>query len=854
MLKSGIPQFLKFSLWVALLSTAAKATAQMSGAYTIDTTVTASSTNFKNWYSFWRSLQGLNRNDGGPKQSGGVSGAVNVTVKNTQYLPDSAPIQFPAVSGIGTGKRITIDGNGKSVIFRYLYDAVLFSGGDYITIKNLTITNTANTFSQTCIRFSNNSDYNTIENCTLEFTNLTNTQLKPGSAYVAFAHSGFLTTATNTQTGSYDTIRNNLMRTTNSGSPGPVFGICLTSGKSSYTSNPNNITLEGNIIQNFLHRGIYGKYNNGLHIIKNDISRANCSNVNNATVLSGIEIDSSAGSNRSLVINHNKIHDLPFLNCPTTSGLTSFSALNVLTYAGNSPAYVQDNRISRIVATSNAMGIQVAYAEKTVIERDTLENFIMAQSGIITSLTGIYSGKNTILKKNLYRNNYSANSGGGSTSFVVVSQVQDTGYNEFEGNTISNNETYGDLNLTNLQDGHWKVNRNTLANNTITGGNGGYLYGLIVQEFENLQMNNNLIYGNLGHDGVLPLMAASKQSGNFRADVHQNTIYCDGQNAPTYGWGYDMTGLYVYPYNHQEVYCSGNIVELLNSDYAEPAIADAASAGTWKLWDNNTYHIQNISQETWYCTLGAVSDFAAWQALGFGGAGENNINPDFVNAGKGDFHPQEWLVMNNTGTQKSNPADLALKTRNANKSDRGVYEVFSDLKAETTSVNIGSAMCMGKSIVADLTIKNLFADTVHSFFIAWNIDGNSPYRQKVTRRIKPGDTARIWLQKPIVFNSPGKHTVHIYIDIPDDNRANDSFHFITTVLPSPGGGSYTNSSKSTAAIYRNGNPYDVTFVGEPAIYTFSSPRVFTNADYGTKWTASIWSVTTGGRTRPSTET
>lgn len=116
---------------------------QMSGAVTIDAAASPSTSNFQNWYSFWRSLQGLSRTDGGSTMTAGISSAVTVTVKSS--LTESSQIQFPAITGMSSTNTITIDGGSNFVAFAGASgnpEVINFTGGDYFTIKNLTIRNT----------------------------------------------------------------------------------------------------------------------------------------------------------------------------------------------------------------------------------------------------------------------------------------------------------------------------------------------------------------------------------------------------------------------------------------------------------------------------------------------------------------------------------------------------------------------------------------------------------------------------------------------------------------------------------------------------------------------------------------
>ena len=55
-----------------------------------------------------------------------------------------------------------------------------------------------------------------------------------------------------------------------------------------------------------------------------------------------------------------------------------------------------------------------------------------------------------------------------------------------------------------------------------------------------------------------------------------------------------------------------------------------------------------------------------------------------------------------------------------------------------------------------------------------------------------------------------KPSIMIFVDAADDDLSDDTIYLQTEVLPAPGGGMYTASSKSTNAVYQLGKPNDVT--------------------------------------------
>ncbi|MCX6176922.1 MAG: hypothetical protein NTZ00_06075, partial [Bacteroidetes bacterium] len=117
--------FLKGKFLLMLLFLAGVANAQLSGSYTIDAASTTSGTNFNNWYDFASTVT-----------SKGVSAAVTVTVKSD--VTTSTQVVFGAISGASSTNTITIDGGSKVLIYGGSYEAISFTGADYVTIKNAT--------------------------------------------------------------------------------------------------------------------------------------------------------------------------------------------------------------------------------------------------------------------------------------------------------------------------------------------------------------------------------------------------------------------------------------------------------------------------------------------------------------------------------------------------------------------------------------------------------------------------------------------------------------------------------------------------------------------------------------------
>ena len=160
--------FTKVKALLMLLCVTGIAQAQLSGNYTIDATKTTGGTNYATWSAFASAIG-----------TSGVSGAVKVTVMNDET--SASAITFNAISGASSTNTITIDGNGKKLISSSTYEAIAMNGPDYLTLTNLTIQKTGTGTTQMGIRLYNYADYNTISNCTIEFTALSSASTSSGA-------------------------------------------------------------------------------------------------------------------------------------------------------------------------------------------------------------------------------------------------------------------------------------------------------------------------------------------------------------------------------------------------------------------------------------------------------------------------------------------------------------------------------------------------------------------------------------------------------------------------------------------------------------------------------------------------
>ncbi|MEY2937475.1 MAG: hypothetical protein RL062_64, partial [Bacteroidota bacterium] len=274
-------------LLISLGLSSASAFAQMSGSYTIDpaNTGAATATMFKNWNSFVKSLYNTSttvnpRTDGGPIVVGNatISSSVTVTVVSTNVTAEATALNFAPITGVSSTATITIDGNYQTFNYNASYAPFQFTGADYVTIKNLTIINSNATPGG--FWYSNQSDYNTVTGCTVNFSALASAStlvsyLSMSTSVSSPTSYGSAATGTTGQPGSYNTFSSNTFLTSSVNSPGPYYGISLNGNSSNYSTVAQNNTFTANKIQNFYYYAIFQYYTNGNSITSNDISRAN---------------------------------------------------------------------------------------------------------------------------------------------------------------------------------------------------------------------------------------------------------------------------------------------------------------------------------------------------------------------------------------------------------------------------------------------------------------------------------------------------------------------------------------------------------------------------------------------------
>ena len=850
--------------------------AQLSGTVTVGTGGT---------YTTWESLATAISTSG--------IGTGGLTVNAVSNLTSANMVSFAqnATNPTTSSKTIKINGNGYTFFNSNANAAFDFNGMDYVTLENLTIDKTGTSALQSIIILRAGADYNTIQKCTLQFSAVT-VGSTSGGAYIAFTNSTTSVSSNNTtiHNGSYNLITENLMRTTNASAPGPTFGITVRGGTSIYTTTPSNNTISNNRIQNFFFYGLYTYYTNGDQFLNNDVSRDNASSNTANTSIWMSHAYFTYGTNRATKFEGNNFHDLPFKGATTGSSGVIYGFYGYYNY-GTSNNYFSfsNNTFQNIACGTTNYTTYMWYNYWVNMSGNKVINWRSLGTGAHYGFYTYYTYNDFIFSNNIYRDNFTkgitymtyhyfptvitakgnkfiANTtadGATSTSYAFfVFKTNSTAFiDDISENVIDSNNIGATGYLTYFYYINGRVNRNQITNNRQFNANNssasGYLYGLFTPYFLNLQCNNNLIVNNVGRSGIFGYYGYSYVTGTLKAELRQNTIQIDASKANT--TFYYSYGLYFYPYYHTECDVAGNIIDIQNCYYAYPAYTYSVNGpNAYKRWDYNSYFIRNVSFQQWYSNSGNAADFSGWKSQGFAGNNELFVNPEWENPASNNYRSRAFENQNNVPqiaslwplSPATNLVDFTGALRNPIRSDRGALEGVMNISAVKSDYTVSSVICSGTEIPANIYIKNTYTDTVYGFNVAYSVNNGPKTSQLVQSKIIPDNTEKIDFKLPIRKNQVGTNVIRIFLDANDDKLSDDTLTFTTTVLPAPGGSTYTASSKSTMALYQPTKLNDVTVINQPAIYDFSAPRTFTNSEYdASSGSTNGWHVATAAYTK-----
>ncbi len=842
---------------------------QLSGTYTIDNSVTTGGTNYASWADFQTAIN-----------TNGVNGAVIVNVLTNQT---GSQIRFDSLIGTSSTNTITINGNGKFLEASVADAVILMNGADYFIFDKLIIRNTMNSTNAQGIRFMNNADHNTIKNSTIEFSALTVTSTS-GGAYISFSNSATSRTSTNaTNHGAYNTFDSNLMRTTNSNSPGPTFGIAIQGSSSTYSSVEQNNTISNNTIQNFYHYAIRNYYSNGNQVLNNDISRANATSNNCNSTLYGIYSYYAYAKSRPALIDGNKLHDWPYSGSSVSLAPTTVYAFYTNYCYGNSTYRfsVSDNKITNLNAKTNMyLGYNFYNYYFDLVNNFADNNDVTVSTSSSYNFHGWYNG----YTYNSYRFNGNTiqNCDGGYYWYGIrnyypqsANDVQEINDNliqdnknsyyysyriysyyanyasktypiDIVGNIIKNNSSdyYYTYNIYTYYYGTYNITDNVIDNNT---SDYYYMYDIYNYYYGNYNVRRNKITGNRNTSGSTGYHYGIYNYYNYDVNITDNLI-CDniGRNY-TYG---------IYAYSFQNGFYGANIrqntVKIdgtkssysshysygiycymyyhpvvrvygniidISGNYGAYPVYTTGSNPSYIDWDRNLYFINNVSVQNWYSPSGTANSFTNWDAFSFSGSNEKYGDPKWNDASTYDLRSNALLSQNNMPFNSLNSLDANGVPRNTSKNDKGALENMLDIEQTGNDFSPNPFECTGFTTSPTITLKNNFLDAITGFEMGVTVNGVLVSTKTVTANIQVSNSGTVTLN-PILFSKAGTQVVKFFLLDADDKPSNDTMTYTFFVKKSPGGGVLTlDSSKSAAKAH-----FDIT--GKPDITTNGQAIVY----------------------------
>jgi len=797
----------------------------------------------------------------------GVSGPLTVDVISSTTESGRVALIQPGTNPTTSTNTVTINGNGYTTSYSGLSstpEVFLLDGADYFTFSNLIIQNSGTATNIMGVRFTNNANYNRISRCTLQFSNFNSFVTSGGGAYVVFANSTSLSNLSGAAfsggNGCYNVIINNLMRTTNFNSPGPWGGIYESQNSSLYSSTAFNNTFRSNTIQNYYLYGINSNYSNGTEIVGNDLSRDNNSSGMPNSALYSLYMLYNGSTSRSNRIDSNNVHDLPFRNAAVTSAnSTNWNIqMGVVTGTSTYPSSIKGNKVTNIMSnTGGNLGIFAQINNFCNIDDNIITN--LRNNGTGTSFTGGYvkgiycnGGNDFNIRRNTIRDcrpnaYFSGIYCSGQTPNSYETSISDN----YIKNNISTSTAYSFYNMYGIycNNGSWNNSRNTI-DELQQGGPYGYVYCF----YTVAGTGNHLWSANIAthtRGGYYTYGFYSSASGTGEVLFKQNTLNFN----VSAGFGWNYYNYFTYGFGSAKTTYEGNIFYDNTSYYWGFYFG---TTNTNMKWTNNHLFAPSSAwgMYSYYPSAGFVYDYNTWRTSGAGGQiGDIYADPLFTNVGSRDFRPREFLTQNNVNTTSNAPTENNGKNRNKVKSDRGAAENFMDIQAVSSDLSVPSSICAGWEQNVNIQVRNLYTqDTAYNFNVAYSYTGGPKVTKSVTKKLLTNDTCMVTFSVPIRVNTIGNVRVVVFIDIPDDNNANDSFVFNTVVKPAPGGGKYSKGTTPSTAFYQFGKANDVTQVKRAVYYNVSSPSAYTNGDYwdgtgsstGKKWTASVYAETVKG--------
>ncbi|MBL7812732.1 MAG: T9SS type A sorting domain-containing protein [Bacteroidetes bacterium] len=386
--------------------------------------------------------------------------------------------------------------------------------------------------------------------------------------------------------------------------------------------------------------------------------------------------------------------------------------------------------------------------------------------------------------------------------------------------------------------------RNRIVNNEA----GGYMYGIFLSSDNTYDADNNLIATNIAALGTYGFYAIRPTNSRIR----HNTVH--GRPWTSYSPSFH------YLFFVSETRTTNNstdvIGNLVNNEFTSGTQYSFYTNGVqnFRTLDYNSSWNRMNNTPYWNATGGAMT-LANYtnmlKGLNLNWTNNLSVRPKFADPNNLDFRPMQFALQNIVQPQIS--TDLAGVARNPIRCDVGARFNFTDLRMDSLRWNGSTTVCSGFGFNPTIRIFNNYGDTAFQFPVTFRLGNGTPVTEMVQQVVPPNSSFLYTFKTRASFNVAGNIPFWVAVNLPDDNRANDTIRQTITVLQGPTGGVYSPATKATQAVYRSNRNSDVTMVGEPIAYQLSAPKMFNNAGYGTDWTVSAYAVSSGGVFRPQTE-
>jgi len=479
--------------------------AQLSGKYTINKGVAASTTNYTSFRSFASAIN-----------SKGVSGPVTVDVVAGSG-PYSEQVAFSA-SGTATNT-ITINGNGEKITSSGSYPnytVIHLNGADFFTFNNLTVEANGTSSGTRCYTINRGANSNTIKNSNLLMPRYSGTSSY--TAYVMYSSDLYYRRGANHGTG--NVVKDNVMSNGVSTTAGPYYGVadyrCCTQSDGNIVSN--------NTISDVYYAGIYNYYASNFEATNNTI------NFRSRTSYTCYGIYGYRGAGDKVKINGNKIE-----NQNISSGMYGVY-LYYMNGNSSSPVQVKNNKIDKINinADRDFCGFYINRDNNVDVTGNTVSNIVTRATRTYRNAYGfyVYYANDVNLKKNVVN---SIESLGGAAWGVRTYRANRMYIEDNIINKLVTGRTSGGVNAGAV---FYYTNTGSFVNNVVSNSAGGRLYGLSVEgQSESIKVAHNTIattsdannvytYAFFGGDKIDFVNNIAYNTGKpLRAGVNHDIIY-----------------------------------------------------------------------------------------------------------------------------------------------------------------------------------------------------------------------------------------------------------------------------------------------------------------------------------------